>query len=82
MLRRAGQNSYRANLYYISYYGCRVELLERPEIDERFWIGFDGLELIAATLCWTQGFEAGLEFEQPIHPAVFALLSRRYGAPG
>jgi hypothetical protein len=41
---------------------------------------FDGLEAIEAEVCWVEGFVAGLQFDKPIHPAVFDLLLHRLGA--
>ena len=40
-------------------------------------IKFEGLEAMDAEVCWVQGFQAGLRFERPIHPAVFDLLLAR-----
>ena len=43
-------------------------------LDERVWIKFDQLNAIEAMVCWTTGFNVGLEFERPIHQAVFEML--------
>jgi hypothetical protein len=42
---------------------------------------FDGLEALEAEVCWVDGFVAGLQFDKPIHPAVFDLLLERL-SPG
>ena len=54
--------------------GCKAEFVERPKLDEHVWVRFDGLEALEAMVCWVRGFEVGLEFENPIHPAVFEML--------
>lgn len=79
-LRRSGQHNYRVHVYDISTAGCRVEFVERPELEERLWVRFEGLQALEAIVCWTRPPLAGLEFVQPIHPAVFDLLLQRLKA--
>lgn len=76
-LRRLGQNSYRVRVNDLSPEGCKVELVERPRIEERLLIKFEGLEVLKAEVCWVGGYVAGLRFEKTIHPAVFDLLLER-----
>lgn len=76
-LRRLGQNNYRVTVTDISPDGCKVALVERPRAEEHVLIKFDGLEVLEAEVCWIEGFDAGLRFERPIHPAVFDLLIER-----
>ncbi len=73
-LRRTGRSNYRVKILDVSLHGCRAEFVERPELDELVWIKFDGLQSLKAMVCWTRGFEVGLEFDRPIHPAVFEML--------
>ena len=76
-LRRLGQNSYRVRVNDLSPDGCKVDLVERPRIEERLLIKLDGLEVLEARVCWVEGYMAGLRFERTIHPAVFDLLLQR-----
>ena len=76
-LRRSGKHNYVVNVFDISREGCRTEFVERPRLDETVWVKFEGLEALEATVCWTEGFAAGLEFVRPIYPAVFELLVER-----
>ena len=76
-LRRAGHNNYRVHLYDMSPHGCKVEFVTRPKLDETVWVKIDGLESLEALVCWVNGFEAGVEFVRPIHPAVFDFLINR-----
>ena len=76
-LRRSGHHHYLVNVHDASPEGCRLEFVERPRLDETVWIKFDGLDAIQSTVCWMNGFDAGVEFARPIYPAVFdALIAR------
>ena len=77
ILRRTGHGSYRVKIFDVSLHGCKAEFVERPELDERVWVKFDDLQSLEAMVCWIRGFEVGLEFERPIHPAVFEMLVSR-----
>jgi len=70
-IRRSGQRGYCVKVFDASLHGCRVEFVERPRLDEQLWIKFDGLQPIEAEVCWIDGFTVGVNFIQPIHPAVF-----------
>ena len=73
-LRRSGKLYYRVRIHDASLHGCRVEFAERPAVDEQLWVKFDGLQPLQADVCWVEGNAAGLNFRQPIHPAVFERL--------
>ena len=77
LLRRVGQNNYRVTVYDVSPEGCKVEFVERPNLDELVWVKFEGLEAIEANVCWVRGMASGLEFKRPIYPAVFDQLLTR-----
>ena len=76
-LRRSSQLTYRVRAYDASPHGCRLEFVERPELDERIWVKFDGLNAIEGLVCWIDGFVVGIEFVNPIYPAVFDALVPR-----
>jgi hypothetical protein len=73
-LRRPGKSTYRVRVYDASPHGCKIEFVERPMPADRAWIKFDGLEPLESLVCWVKGFAAGVQFEKPIHPAVFERL--------
>jgi hypothetical protein len=79
-LRRLGKFTYRVRVFDVSPDGCKVELVERPRLDEHLIIRFEGLESLEAAVCWVDGMTAGLHFERSIHPAVFAMLVERLQA--
>ena len=76
-LRRQGKLNYQVRVVDASPQGCKVEFIERPQMADRVWIKFDGLELMEAQVCWIDGFSAGLQYTRAIHPAVFDLLLQR-----
>lgn len=81
-LRRSGQLNYKVRIFDASLHGCRVEFVERPMLDEQLWVKFDGLQPIEAEVCWVEAFTVGVNFVQPIHPAVFDRLVSGLGATG
>jgi hypothetical protein len=58
----------------LSTHGCKLDLVERPQLDQAILIKFPGLEALEALVCWAQGFTAGVKFKTPLHPAVFSML--------
>ena len=76
-LRRPGQNHYRVRAYDASPLGCKLEFVERPELAERVWVKFDGLDALEGQVCWVDGFVVGVEFVRPMHAAVFDALVPR-----
>jgi len=76
-MRRQGHRKYQVRLFDVSREGCKTEFVERPWPGSHVWIKFDGLEALDAEVCWVDGFQAGLKYTNPIHPAVFDLLTQR-----
>lgn len=79
-LRRTGSANFRVRVLDLSTTGCRLDVVDRPNLDERVWIKFDGLGAIESRVCWVAGFKVGLKFANPIHPAVFDQLLQRFNA--
>jgi hypothetical protein len=76
-LRRSGQLNFRTSVFDLSQHGCRIQFVERPTLEERVWVKFDGLEALEAQVCWVDGLKAGLAIAMPIHAAVFEQLLAR-----
>ena len=55
----------------LSVHGLRISGLERLREGEVVWITLPGLEPRHATVVWSDQFEAGCAFVEPLHPAVF-----------
>jgi hypothetical protein len=73
-VRRTGAQSYRVRVFDASPEGCKVEFVERPAIGERIWIKFDNLDALEGTVRWVDGHTGGVQFERPLHEAVFQRL--------
>ena len=80
VIRRIGRANYRVRVVDLSTHGCKVELVERPNVGEHILVRIDGLETLEAEVCWVTQDVAGVRFEKPIHPAVFDLLAERLKA--
>ena len=76
-LRRRGHHGYQANVFDVSAEGCRIDLIEKPQLDEEILVKFDGLEGLVATVCWVEEGSAGVEFQRAIHPAVLDHVVKR-----
>jgi hypothetical protein len=74
-IRRSGLQPFRVRLFDGSTDGCKVEFIERPAVEERVWIKFDGLEALEGTVSWVEGHIGGVRFAHPLHEAVFRRLT-------
>ena len=73
-LRRKGHHRFSVQVFDLSPEGCKVEFIERPQLDENLWLKFDGLESLEASVRWVASNAVGVQFLRPIHSAVFDLL--------
>jgi hypothetical protein len=76
-LRRVGKSRFKVAVLDLSPRGCRVEIVERPQVGEAVQVKFDRLDTLDGTVRWVDGHEAGVKFDRPIHPAVFEMLAAR-----
>jgi hypothetical protein len=76
-MRRLGKLNYRVRVFDVSPAGCKLELVDKPRLQEHVLVKFEGLESLEAEVCWIDGPFAGVRFERAIHPAVFDLLVAR-----
>lgn len=75
--RRTGEHRWRVNILDFSPDGCRVDLPVRVVADDTVWISLPGIETIQGTVCWVREWEAGIEFANALHPAVFDMVRER-----
>lgn len=75
--RRLGEHRWRVNILDFSPQGCRVEVPVQVEPNEIIWISLPGLESIQGTVCWVKEWEVGVEFANPLYPAVFEMVRER-----
>ena len=74
-VRRTGVRSFRVRIFDASPEGCKIEFVERPAIGERVWVKFDNLEALEGSVRWVDGHTGGVQFEHPLHEAVFERLA-------
>lgn len=76
-MRRMGSFSFQVTLEDVSTGGCKVELVEFVEVNDHVIARFPGIEPFSAKVTWANSRFAGIDFDRPLHPAVFEqLLSR------
>jgi PilZ domain len=76
-MRRMGSFSFQVVLEDISTGGCKVELVDFVEVNDHVIARFPGIEPFSAKVSWADSRSAGIDFDRPLHPAVFEqLLSR------
>lgn len=75
--KKVGGLSYLVQVLDASPHGCKIEFVEKPRLSDQMIITFDGLEPLSAIVCWVDGFSGGIEFDRPLHPAVFEHLRRK-----
>lgn len=73
-MQRYGRPKYTVWISDLSAEGCKAEYADRPNIDDRVHLKFQGLETIEGAVRWVEGNHAGVIFDRPIHPAVFQAL--------
>ena len=71
-----GIHPFRVRLFDASALGCKIEFVERPSVGETVWVKFDGLQSVEACVKWIDGHYGGVEFQSPLHEAVFDRLKR------
>jgi hypothetical protein len=76
-LRRLGCSGLEITLRDISTSGFRVDRSETLIPGRHLVARLPGLEPLGATVSWIDDRSAGLQFDRPLHPAVFELLLTR-----
>jgi len=80
--RRSGEHRWRVNILDFSPEGCRVDLPVKVDPNDMVWISLPGIESIQGTVCWVKEWEAGIEFSNPLYPAVFDMIRSRMISAG
>ncbi|NNC47649.1 MAG: hypothetical protein HKO13_04360 [Sphingomonas sp.] len=81
--RGAGLRETKAKLEDITRLGCRLEMFSAVNVHDEIWVRLPNLEPLRAVVCWADKFQVGVEFNTPIHPAVFEhLLQSMKGSEG
>jgi hypothetical protein len=75
--RRKREMPYRINMHDLTPYGCRIGSPERLNRGEMVWVQLPTLESLPATVKWGGLGISGVEFERPMHVAVFDMMTDR-----
>ena len=75
--RQRGKTRISSKLLDLTTSGCKIKLAENIHAGERVWVTLPTLESWYAKVAWVADGYAGLDFEQPLHPAVADLVVRR-----
>lgn len=76
-VRRPSFPTYQVKISDLSQEGCKFEFVDRPLLGERLWVTLEGLQSIEGSIRWIEAPYAGVQFDRPLHPAVFDMLSQR-----
>ena len=69
--RRRGDHRTYADLLDLSTHGFRIQSPILLAQDTYVWLSLPGFEAKGARVVWSDGAQAGCEFETPFHPSVF-----------
>ena len=75
--RQRGKTRISSRLLDLTTSGCKIRLSQSVKAGERVWVTLPTLESWSAQIAWVDDGHAGLEFEQPLHPAVADMVIKR-----
>jgi len=73
-LRQPTRQRFPISVINLSARGCGIETKSPPPLGAMAWLRLPGLESWFATIAWSEPGRAGLDFTQPLHPAVVEKL--------
>ena len=77
VFRERGRTRTEVEVLDLSRLGCRVRLSDPLVLGKDAWITLPSLQSWYCSLAWIDGSEAGLEFAEPLHPAVADTVVQR-----
>ena len=77
--RRPREHCYAVRLHDLSAHGCRIDLPDHVTDPDHVWVTLPGLESLASSVRWESAWVAGVEFNRPMHPAVFDHMAAKLG---
>lgn len=75
--RSRGRKGNERQVTNLSDYGCRLEQVGNLPVGSYSWVKFPTLGSWYARIAWCDGTTAGLDFAEPLHPAVTDMLISR-----
>jgi hypothetical protein len=75
--RRKRETYYPLSMCDLTPQGCRVASRERLFGGEMVWVRLPSLESMSGRVKWSAEWQSGVEFNRPMHAAVFDMITRR-----
>jgi hypothetical protein len=75
--RRRKEPHYVVPLHDLTAQGCRIAPPERVDCGELVWVQLPSLESLSSRVKWSGSWQSGVEFDRPMHPAVFDMIAAR-----
>jgi hypothetical protein len=75
--RRHKQAHHTVSMHDLSASGCRIAAPEQLGRGERVWVQLPSLQSMCGAVRWTNAWQSGVEFERPMHAAVFDMMAAR-----
>ena len=75
--RRPREPHYQIGVNDLTPQGCRVTCPERLEVGDLVWVQLPTLESLPSWVRWASPAQSGVEFDRPLHEAVFDMMAAR-----
>jgi hypothetical protein len=75
--RRRREAHYTITMHDLTPHGCRIAAPERIDPGDLVWVQLPSLESLASRVRWTGAWQSGVEFDRPMHAAVFDMIADR-----
>jgi hypothetical protein len=75
--RRKREAHYTIRMHDLTPHGCRIAPPEYVGTGELVWVQLPSLQSLLSRVKWTSGWQSGVEFDRPMHPAVFDMMAAR-----
>lgn len=75
--RRKKESHYAVAMQDLTPHGARIASRERLNTGETVWVKLPSLESLCSRVKWTGEWQTGVEFERPMHDAVYSMIRAR-----
>ncbi len=75
--RRKRETHYTIPIHDLTPFGCCIASPESLAAGEMVWVQMPSLQSLSGEVKWTRSWISGVEFERPMHPAVFDMMAHR-----
>jgi len=75
--RRKREAHYAIPMHDLTPFGCAIASPESLAAGEMVWVKMPSLQSLSAEVKWTRAWLSGVEFDQPLHSAVFDMMASR-----